>query len=636
MGLLAPWFLAGLGLLALPVYLHLLKRHRSQRLPFSSLMFFERSMQADLRHRRLDFLTLLCVRLALLALLIFAFARPFLWRDAAPTPAARRLVVIDDSASMGYSDRMERARDLARPLLDETAKLAVFDSQLHFIDRAELSRLSSGTSRSSLGELARALRAYQQTVNASLEVHLIGDLQRSSMPPAFSDLRLGPGSHLTLHPIDSQTRPNFAVTGVSAPARVRDSRAAKVEATLAGFHTAEARLTVHLEINGRSVQQKPVELPAGGRARVEFRDFDLAYGFSRCAVVIDSHDELPVDDRYLFAIERTDPRRVVFLQGAAAGRSALYFGAALEAAAPGSYRLEVAPPSSLPVLEGAAFIVLADAAAIDDRPIARYVEAGGGALITLGALSAASGRIPILANKLSPTAACDEVLGEFDTAYPALAKAGGWEGIRFHRTFSLDPASARVVARFSSGAAALLEQRVGEGSVIVLASALDGVAGNLPLQPAFIPFVEQIARRLSLWDDAALDVPVDTVLDFGTASGPKAFEALAPDGRRALSLEESAAGARLSVSRAGFWEVRRGAGRTQMIAANIDRRESDLEPMPADSAELWSNPAEAAANAAAAPERARRSLDLWFLAAALLAAGFELWLASKHLTREAA
>ncbi len=47
---------AGLAALALPVWLHLLKKHRSTPLPFASLMFFERRTQSSVKHRRLRYL----------------------------------------------------------------------------------------------------------------------------------------------------------------------------------------------------------------------------------------------------------------------------------------------------------------------------------------------------------------------------------------------------------------------------------------------------------------------------------------------------------------------------------------------------------------------------------------------------
>ena len=52
MGLLAPWFLAGGLAVGLPVWLHLLRQHKSTPLPFASLMFFERRTQSSIKHRR--------------------------------------------------------------------------------------------------------------------------------------------------------------------------------------------------------------------------------------------------------------------------------------------------------------------------------------------------------------------------------------------------------------------------------------------------------------------------------------------------------------------------------------------------------------------------------------------------------
>ena len=77
MGFLAPWFLAGLAAVALPIWLHLLRQHKTAPLPFSSLMFFERRTDSAIKHRRLRYLLLFALRTSLLVLLAFAFARPF-------------------------------------------------------------------------------------------------------------------------------------------------------------------------------------------------------------------------------------------------------------------------------------------------------------------------------------------------------------------------------------------------------------------------------------------------------------------------------------------------------------------------------------------------------------------------------
>src|SRR6204780_3209831 len=102
MGLFAPWFLAALAGLALPIYLHLLKRQTTRPKPVSSLMFYESRTQSSPRHRRLNYYLLLSLRLLVLLLLILAFANPFVNRNTATLSSNRlALLVVDDSFSMG-------------------------------------------------------------------------------------------------------------------------------------------------------------------------------------------------------------------------------------------------------------------------------------------------------------------------------------------------------------------------------------------------------------------------------------------------------------------------------------------------------------------------------------------------------
>src|SRR5260370_33243424 len=108
MGFLSPWFLGGLAALGLPVYIHLLKQHRSVPLPFSSLMFFEKRTQSSVKHRRLKYLLLFAMRVALIALLALAFANPFVNRAAAGATDGRKfiLIAVDNSFSMRASDHL--------------------------------------------------------------------------------------------------------------------------------------------------------------------------------------------------------------------------------------------------------------------------------------------------------------------------------------------------------------------------------------------------------------------------------------------------------------------------------------------------------------------------------------------------
>ncbi|HND56204.1 MAG TPA: BatA domain-containing protein, partial [Pirellulaceae bacterium] len=123
MGALAPFYLAGLAALSLPLLLHLVRRTPRFRQQFSSLMFLKPTPPRLTRRSRLDQWLLLLMRLAALALLAAAFCRPFLRETALLTldnlPARRIVLLVDVSASMRRGDLWQQAIAAARKELDE-------------------------------------------------------------------------------------------------------------------------------------------------------------------------------------------------------------------------------------------------------------------------------------------------------------------------------------------------------------------------------------------------------------------------------------------------------------------------------------------------------------------------------------
>ena len=67
-----------------------------------------------------------------------------------------------------------------------------------------------------------------------------------------------------------------------------------------------------------------------------------------------------------------------------------------------------------------------------------------------------------------------------------------------------------MLARFTGGDAALTEQVVGKGRLIVFTSDLDNQWSRFPLNPAFVPFSVEAARYLTKGSRAA---GVDTAID---------------------------------------------------------------------------------------------------------------------------
>ena len=60
-------------------------------------------------------------------------------------------------------------------------------------------------------------------------------------------------------------------------------------------------------------------------ASVEFLSLDSPHGFHKGEIRIEPGDSLHEDDRFDFAIERTDPRPVLFLHPAGQDRDELYY-----------------------------------------------------------------------------------------------------------------------------------------------------------------------------------------------------------------------------------------------------------------------------------------------------------------------
>src|SRR6478735_11780318 len=121
MSFLSPLFFVGLSAIAIPVLVHLIQRERKRVIEFPSLMFVRRIPYQSVRRRRIRHWALLVLRTAAVVLIVAAFARPFLRQSASAavvTAGAKEIVILlDQSASMGYGDHFTRAQDAARSVV---------------------------------------------------------------------------------------------------------------------------------------------------------------------------------------------------------------------------------------------------------------------------------------------------------------------------------------------------------------------------------------------------------------------------------------------------------------------------------------------------------------------------------------
>jgi hypothetical protein len=656
-GFLAPWFLAGIAAAGLPVWLHLLRQYRRTPQPFSSLMFFERRLQSSVKHRRLRYLLLLALRCALIVLLALAFANPFVNRTVAATTRRKLTVIaIDRSFSMRYGDNMQPAKSQAHRLIEalhgrDLAEVIAVDSHVEALTQPEADRniltaavdsIQAGDGASSFGEFARALRVIDQTTGMRLNVHFISDMQQTSMPASFGDLKVGPHTALHFHCIGGDRAPNWAVETVSAP-EVYDPARARVIATIAGWETPAASRKVSVVLNGKVIASKDVNVPANGHAEVQFLSFDVPYGAHRGEVRIEPHDELPNDDEFPFSMERSDPRNILFLYERGRAREAFYYRAAMESATDTGLKVGAAPveEASGDDFSKYAFVVLGDVGELDqilERKLSEYVKRGGSVLISLGPKAERTSRVAVTGDRITGT---DETQGAgfLDHQDPALLGVGRLENVQFSHTarISVQP-GARVIAKFADGSPLIVEQDLGEGHVLTFASTLDNAMNDFCLHRSFLPFVVQTGRYLSGAEDMALNVVTGTPAQLRRARDQAtAADVIGPDGKHELSLADATKAVSFDLEREGFYEVQRADGRRMLMAAHADRRESDLTRVPGETLALWRNTGDKAAeDRAGTMERQIQPWSLWryALVAVLVMAVIESVFASRYLKKE--
>lgn len=658
MGFLSPWFLAAAGVTALPLWLHLLRHYKRTPQPFSSLMFFERRVQSSVKHRRLRYLGLLSLRIGLLLLLALAFANPFVNRTST-IEGRRKLTVIamDRSFSMRYSDRLRQAKTEAHRILDglngrDFGQVIALDSHVENLTQPEsdkgilaaaIDSVQPDDLASSFGEFTRALRVLDQSSGMQLDVHLISDMQQTSMPPGFRDLQMGPHTLLSLHAIGNGNAPNWAVESVTVPARVYSAKNTRLTATLAGWHTETATKHVSLVLDGKAIASRDINIPPNGRAQIEFLSFDVPYGAHRGEVRMEPHDQLADDDSFAFSIERADPRRVLFLYAGGRPQQAFYYKTAMEAAADTGLIVE---PEAVELatrndFSKFAYIVLSDIGDTGGQltgSLDEYVRRGGAVLIALGERSANYGRVPISGQRFTEGRQAQGI-GFVDNQHPAMVGVAHLESVQFSDWMQLTPkAGARVLAKLADGSPLLVEEPTGEGRLLIFASSLDNSATDFPLHASFVPFAAQTGRYLAGGEETVSSVAAGTPVALRrTREEGTAADVIGPDGRHELSIKAGTKALTFDLFQAGFYEVQRADGRRLLMAVHADPRESDLTTVPAETLALWRNTGNTAVDAQpASVERQTQAWSLWRYALLLVlaAALVESVFASRYLQQE--
>jgi hypothetical protein len=515
---LSPLYLLGILAIAVPIALHLFRRRTDTVVDFPAVRLLSSTPVEQQRRRRLREIILLVLRVTALVLLAGAFARPYLAGQRLAADAPLTVIAVDRSFSLSAPGVFERARALASGAVDEApgdhaVALVAFDDAAETIVAPTTSR---GAVRAAIATLrpgvagtryaAALARAADALGPRAGRVVVVTDLQQAGWhgPP-----RGGVADDVEVI-VKRVEAPLLNLAVVSA-----ERRGARAEATVRNFGLEVRSVLVTLSIDGKEAARTTVSIPAQSAAPIVFDAEVPSRGAASVTVTDDGG--VPADDTRYLTLDPAEPTRIlVLVADPSTLGGGLYVERALGAATGGqAFEATVVDGRSLSAwtaerLSREDALVLLGTRSLERRGrelVGEYLARGGSALLAMGpdidpaTLPELFGGMAVGIAPASQSLGGGATLVLADTRHPVFRPfampASVLGDVLFERYWPVEDRDRRVLARFSGGPSALLEQSRPQGRLLIFASDLDNKWNRFPLSPAFVPFLVELSRYLT-------------------------------------------------------------------------------------------------------------------------------------------
>ena len=548
---LAPIFaVAGVIGASIPIILHLLNRERARQLIFSTVRFIQMSHQTNVRRHKLKRLLLLLMRILMLALLGFAFARPLFVDSLAVTQKTggkrNAVIVLDTSYSMQYGAVFEDAKKEAIKILDgldaadaaclilssDNARVvAPLGSEFSHIRTALNTAESTNNRTDYLDALQSADEILEGIPIGQKQVYLIGDMQKRGWENFIETDKLSADIQIHFVDVHAEKPQNLAITGVSVPPVVlKEQKAARLVARVRNFGLEPVEnLSVRLFIDGNVIDTVEFDIEPDDLAdavfSVEFQDEATHTGWVEL-----SEDALLVDNKRYFTLQSLQSIKVhaVRERERSAGRyqndETFFIKKALASGENGAARINFTETFSVPnaaTLESVDVLILADVAELSSGEAERvkdFVANGGGLIVTVGDnintdtykqhLGGEDGLMPCdFVQAVGDAFSRDQfrVIATVQYDHPIFIpfkepNHGDFGKARFYRLFQAVPTKdATIIASYDDGSPALFEKPYGNlGRVLCFTSTIDREWNDLPIRAVYLPFLHESIKYLAL------------------------------------------------------------------------------------------------------------------------------------------
>jgi hypothetical protein len=415
---------AGVALAALPVILHLFMKQTPKRVVFPALQLIRERQKRSHKKLKVKNWLLLLARMALVALMAMALARPRLFSQTSlgdeEVPTALALV-FDTSLSMGYKDQPDKSLlDVAKERAYEILKKTPDTSQIFIVDTAEPGvpqARSPAAARKQIEGLA--LHAANRPLNTALgqayaavvecdrprhEVYVLTDLNRSSWEPGravegldlLKKIKSGVVTYV-LRLTSKEVRDVSVVEARPSATVATPGETVEIKATLRNRGPALRRVAEFF-LDGPKKDQQSVDLPADGELEVKFKSprLDPAVPLHQGKVRISGvPDPLLFNDERFFTFKVQPALKVLVVSDLAIDAEFVRVALDPEGPTPGSARpfhVEQVrtgdfPAKALELLKDVSCVFMVNVAQLDLPAWSRlgaFVRDGGGLVIGLG------------------------------------------------------------------------------------------------------------------------------------------------------------------------------------------------------------------------------------------------------------
>ncbi len=325
MTFLNPAVLFGLLAATIPVLLHFLNLRKLRKIEFSTLSFLKELQKTKIRRIKFKQWLLMLIRIAIIILLVAAFARPAIKNisfGASSSAKTTAVIIIDNTFSMSAVTEkgsfLNRAKQTAKNLLnnfqegDEIAVIPIadlsggkfepvtnFKDVLNSINDISLSAVS-GTFNNAIVAASKILYASK---NFNKEIYLISDFQKGRINNSSADISdlsksLTEKTRLFLIDVRSKEITNLGIEDLIPENQIFETGKNIVFSSRVKNYSQQAvnNSVVSLYLNGKRCAQQSLNLSGGEIKKISFETTLSDTGFIDVSAELED-DDIPMDNK---------------------------------------------------------------------------------------------------------------------------------------------------------------------------------------------------------------------------------------------------------------------------------------------------------------------------------------------------